>query len=41
MGQASTGCEVVRKKLREYREVKSAFHPPAEDGGDGVTVVEF
>ncbi|MFQ5447995.1 MAG: endonuclease MutS2 [Saprospiraceae bacterium] len=33
--------EVVRKKLREYREVKNAFHPAAEDGGDGVTVVEF
>jgi DNA mismatch repair protein MutS2 len=33
--------EVVRKKLREYREVKNACHPAAEDGGDGVTVVEF
>ena len=33
--------EAVRKKLREYREVKNTYHPASEDGGDGVTVVEF
>lgn len=31
----------VRTKLREYREVKQAYHPAEEDGGDGVTLVEF
>jgi DNA mismatch repair protein MutS2 len=32
---------VVRTKLREYREVKSAYHPANDEGGDGVTLVEF
>ena len=32
---------VVRKKVREYRAVTRIAHPPAEQGGDGITVVEF
>ncbi len=32
---------IVRSKLKEYREIKKMFFPVAEDGGDGVTVVEF
>ncbi len=32
---------LVRSKLREYREVKQAYHPATEEGGDGVTLVEF
>lgn len=32
---------VVRQKLREYREIKSIYHPAQQDGGDGVTIVEF
>jgi DNA mismatch repair protein MutS2 len=32
---------VVRRKLQEYREVKRAYHPAEDGGGDGVTVVEF
>lgn len=32
---------LVRSKVREYREVKRAFHPASEEGGDGVTVVEL
>jgi DNA mismatch repair protein MutS2 len=33
--------KMVKKKLREYKEVKRAFHPENNDGGDGVTVVEM
>lgn len=32
---------IVRNKLREYREVKQAYHPASDEGGDGVTLVEF
>jgi DNA mismatch repair protein MutS2 len=32
---------LVRSKLREYREIKQSYHPAAEQGGDGVTLVEF
>ena len=32
---------VVRKKVREYKAVTKVGHPPAEQGGDGVTVVEL
>ena len=32
---------IVRTKLREYREVKQAYHPASEEGGDGVTLIEF
>ncbi len=32
---------IVRTKLKEYREVRQVYHPAAEDGGDGVTLVEF
>lgn len=32
---------LVRNKVREYREVKQAYHPASEEGGDGVTVVEL
>ncbi|MEK7254435.1 MAG: Smr/MutS family protein, partial [Bacteroidota bacterium] len=31
----------VRHKLREYREIKSAYHPEEKEGGDGVTLVDF
>ena len=33
--------KVVKKKLREYKEVKRQFHPEHFEGGDGVTVVEM
>ncbi len=33
--------KVVKKKLKEYKEVKKHFHPEHFEGGDGVTVVEF
>jgi DNA mismatch repair protein MutS2 len=32
---------LVRNKVREYREVKQVFHPASNEGGDGVTVVEL
>ncbi len=32
---------IVREKLREYREVKRMYHPAHEEGGDGVTIVEL
>lgn len=32
---------LVRSKLREYRQLKKTWHPASEDGGDGVTIVEF
>ena len=32
---------VVREKLREYREIKRMYHPAHEEGGDGVTIVEL
>ncbi len=31
----------VKNKIREYREVKQTYHPASDEGGDGVTVVEF
>ncbi|MAT54166.1 MAG: endonuclease MutS2 [Saprospirales bacterium] len=33
--------DVVRNVIRDYPAVKNAYHPAAEDGGDGVTVVEI
>ena len=33
--------KAVKAKLREYKSVKSIEHPEAENGGDGVTIVEF
>lgn len=33
--------EVVRKKLREYNLTMEVSHPPANEGGDGVTLVSF
>ncbi|MBI5913962.1 MAG: endonuclease MutS2 [Bacteroidetes bacterium] len=33
--------KTVKNKIREYREVKQVYHPASDDGGDGVTVVEF
>ena len=33
--------KVVKKKLKEYKEVKKQFHPEHFEGGDGVTIVEF
>ena len=32
---------VVRQKLKEYREIKRMYHPAPQDGGDGLTVVEL
>jgi len=32
---------IVREKTREYSEVKRVYHPANQDGGDGVTIVEF
>jgi DNA mismatch repair protein MutS2 len=32
--------KVVKDKVREY-QVKNWYHPPGEDGGDGVTIIEF
>ena len=31
--------EAVKRKLREYKSVESFWHPPHEEGGDGVTIV--
>ncbi len=33
--------DIVRNVIRDYPAVKNVFHPAAEDGGDGVTVVEI
>lgn len=33
--------KVVKKKLKEYKEVKKQFHPEHYEGGDGVTIVEI
>lgn len=33
--------KLVRQKLKEYKEVKRAFHPENAEGGDGVTIVEL
>ncbi len=39
------GTGVLRKaihaKLREYKDIKEFWHPSAETGGDGVTIVDF
>jgi DNA mismatch repair protein MutS2 len=32
---------LVRSKIREFREVKRSYHPASEEGGDGVTLVEL
>lgn len=32
---------LVREKLREYNHVRDVSHPPREQGGDGVTLVQF
>jgi DNA mismatch repair protein MutS2 len=32
---------VVKQKLREYREITRMYHPAPKDGGDGVTLVEL
>jgi DNA mismatch repair protein MutS2 len=31
----------VKEKLREYRELKSVYHPASDEGGDGVTLIEL
>ncbi len=31
----------VRQKLKEYKGIKDIRHPESNDGGDGVTIVEF
>jgi DNA mismatch repair protein MutS2 len=33
--------KVVKKKLREYKEIKRQFHPENNEGGDGVTIAEM
>ncbi len=33
--------EAVKRKLREYNDLGNVYHPAANDGGDGVTVVEI
>ena len=33
--------QVVKNKLKEYRDVTSVRHPEAKEGGDGVTLVEL
>ncbi len=33
--------KVVRQKIREYNMPVEISHPPAEDGGDGVTIVKI
>ena len=33
--------KLVRQKLKEYKEIKKAFHPENAEGGDGVTIVEL
>ncbi len=31
----------VKEKLREYRALKSVYHPASDEGGDGVTMIEL
>jgi DNA mismatch repair protein MutS2 len=33
--------DAVKKKLREYNMTMEVYHPAAEAGGDGVTLVDF
>ena len=33
--------EVVKAKLKEYDAVKKSYHPADEQGGEGVTIIEF
>jgi DNA mismatch repair protein MutS2 len=33
--------KVVKKKLKEYKEIKRQFHPENNEGGDGVTIAEM
>jgi DNA mismatch repair protein MutS2 len=33
--------QLVRDKLKEYRDVKTVRHPAPELGGDGVSIIEF
>ena len=36
------GCRYpVQKNLKQYNFVKSIHHPEEQDGGQGVTIVEF
>jgi dsDNA-specific endonuclease/ATPase MutS2 len=32
---------MVTKKLREYPNISHTYHPEANKGGDGVTIVVF
>lgn len=33
--------KVVRRKLKEYRGIQRSYHPEANQGGDGITIVEL
>lgn len=33
--------QAVLRKLREYKDISNVYHPPAESGGDGVTMVDI
>ena len=33
--------DAVKRKLKEYSSISKVYHPPREQGGDGVTMVEF
>ena len=33
--------QIVRNKLKEYNVKMKVYHPNREDGGDGITIVEF
>ncbi len=33
--------KVVGKKLKEYNDIKKVYHPSEENGGVGITIVEF
>ncbi len=33
--------KVVQRKLREYRGIQRSYHPEPNQGGDGITIVEF
>jgi hypothetical protein len=33
--------KLVRRKLKEYTEIKNVFHPEHFEGGDGVTIAEM
>ncbi len=33
--------KVVRRKLREYRGIERSYHPEPNQGGDGITIVQF